>query len=623
MIEANLITIFSVIIIAGVISQIIAARFSIPSVVFLLIFGILLGPHGIDILNPLSFGNALNDIVGISVAIIIFEGAFHIRIQKLLKVPIETAKLLTIGAGISLIGTAALVHYLLNVHWVVSLLVGSLLIATGPTVIMPILKVVPVRERVATILETEGIVNDVTAAILAIVFFEAILLNPFSLTINIYDLIPIFILKFGVGLLVGILTALALINFLRLSFIPPSSAPQLTRLLVLMLALASYAISNSITPGSGIVAAAAAGILSGNSSISYEREVSEFKGDITLLVLSFIFIILAALLDLEILLSLGISGVLVVILIIVLVRSLSVYVSVTGNRFTFSEKIFMMAVAPRGIIPASISMLFAIQLQSFGLFHEANVLVGTVFLVIFTTVSLEAGLSRHIAEYLDVIPMRVIIIGGGRVGRSLSARLSDRGESILIIEQDESQIESLSSGGFSTLTGDGTRKKTLEQAKTNNAKILIAATGDDGSNLLISQLAKNEFGVDMIFSRVNNPDNVSQFEDIGVIAVSSSHATALAIDNIIERPALTAWMTELTRTGDVQEITLTSSQINGKTVSSIASTLPSGCLIALVRRNGEDIIPHGDFVLERGDNVTLLGRKEDVKLAIKLLHPHN
>jgi NhaP-type Na+/H+ or K+/H+ antiporter len=623
MIEANLITIFSVIIIAGVISQIIAARFSIPSVVFLLIFGILLGPHGIDILNPLSFGNALNDIVGISVAIIIFEGAFHIRIQKLLKVPIETAKLLTIGAGISLIGTAALVHYLLNVHWVVSLLVGSLLIATGPTVIMPILKVVPVRERVATILETEGIVNDVTAAILAIVFFEAILLNPFSLTINIYDLIPIFILKFGVGLLVGILTALALINFLRLSFIPPSSAPQLTRLLVLMLALASYAISNSITPGSGIVAAAAAGILSGNSSISYEREVSEFKGDITLLVLSFIFIILAALLDLEILLSLGISGVLVVILIIVLVRSLSVYVSVTGNRFTLSEKIFMMAVAPRGIIPASISMLFAIQLQSFGLFHEANVLVGTVFLVIFTTVSLEAGLSRHIAEYLDVIPMRVIIIGGGRVGRSLSARLSDRGESILIIEQDESQIESLSSGGFSTLTGDGTRKKTLEQAKTNNAKILIAATGDDGSNLLISQLAKNEFGVDMIFSRVNNPDNVSQFEDIGVIAVSSSHATALAIDNIIERPALTAWMTELTRTGDVQEITLTSSQINGKTVSSIASTLPSGCLIALVRRNGEDIIPHGDFVLERGDNVTLLGRKEDVKLAIKLLHPHN
>ena len=110
------------------------------------------------------------------------------------------------------------------------------------------------------------------------------------------------------------------------------------------------------------------------------------------------------------------------------------------------------------------------------------------------------------------------------MGRSLSARLSDRGESVLIIEKEESQIESLSSGGFSTLTGDGTRKKILEQAKANNAKILIAATGDDGSNLLISQLAKNEFGIDTIFSRVNNPDNVSQFEDIGIVAVSSSHA---------------------------------------------------------------------------------------------------
>ena len=177
MIESNLITIFSVVIVAGVIAQLIAARFSIPSVVFLLTFGVLLGPHGVGLLNPMSFGSALNDIVGISVAIIIFEGAFHIRIPKLLRIPSETARLLTIGAGISLIGTAALVHYLLHVDWIVSFLVGSLLIATGPTVIMPILKVVHVRERVGTLLETEGIINDVTAAILAIVFFEAILLN--------------------------------------------------------------------------------------------------------------------------------------------------------------------------------------------------------------------------------------------------------------------------------------------------------------------------------------------------------------------------------------------------------------------------------------------------------------
>ena len=456
MIESNLITIFSVVIVAGVIAQLIAARFSIPSVVFLLTFGVLLGPHGVGLLNPMSFGSALNDIVGISVAIIIFEGAFHIRIPKLLRIPSETARLLTIGAGISLIGTAALVHYLLHVDWIVSFLVGSLLIATGPTVIMPILKVVHVRERVGTLLETEGIINDVTAAILAIVFFEAILLNTTSLS----DLFPIFLLKFGVGLLVGLGSGYVLLNFLKLSFIPPSNAPQLTRLLVLTIAIASFAISNSITPESGIVAAASAGLLLGNSSISYEREVSEFKGDITLLVLSFIFIILAALLDMNILLSLGLSGVLVVVLIMLLVRSLSVYVSVTGNRFTFAEKIFMMAVAPRGIIPASISMLFAIHLQSVGFTREANVLVGTVFLVIFTTVSLEAGFSRYIAEYLNVIPMRVIIIGGGRVGRSLSSRLSERGESVLIIEQNESQIESLSSTGFSVLFGDGNLKKT-------------------------------------------------------------------------------------------------------------------------------------------------------------------
>jgi NhaP-type Na+/H+ or K+/H+ antiporter len=617
--EVNLITLVSIIIIAGVAAQILSSKFQIPSVVFLLIFGVLLGSEGLGLLTSTSFGTALADIVGISVAIIIFEGAFHIRLQKLLQVPTETARLLTIGAAISFIGTAILVHYLLLVSWMVSFLVGSLLIATGPTVISPILKIVHVRDRVATALETEGIVNDVTAAILAVVIFEAMIHNIHSVP----DLLPIFLYKFGVGLLVGGAAALFLIFLLKLSIIPPASVPQQTRLLVLTIAITSYALSNYITPESGIAAAATAGLVIGNSNISFERQLSDFKGDITLLVLSFIFIILAALLDLELLFSLGISGILVVLGITIVVRSLSVYASTMGNRFTNAEKLFMTAVAPRGIIPASVATLFAIQLQSIGLIREANILVGTVFLVIFVTVSLEAGFSRHIAEYLNVIPMRVIIIGGGRVGSSLSTRLSERNENVVVIESNQEKIDSLVENGHSVIHGDGTVKKILEKAGADTSRIIIAATGDDATNLLISQQAKTTFDVESVFARVNNPDNVAQFEDLNVVAVSSSLATALAIDNIIERPALYAWMTELTRSGDVQEIEMTSNNLIGKSVAQLASIFSSGCLIALVTRSDEDIIPHGDLILEYGDKLTLVGTREDVKAAILTCHPHN
>ncbi len=158
----------------GVIAQILADRFQIPSVVFLIAAGVLLGPEVLGVVGPDSFGNALGAIVGLSVAIIVFEGAFHLRAEKLREAPAATLKLITFGAAIALVGTTVAVHFLLSAPWDISFLVGSLLVATGPTVVTPILDVVPTRDRVAAALETEGIVNDVTAAILAVVIFTAI-----------------------------------------------------------------------------------------------------------------------------------------------------------------------------------------------------------------------------------------------------------------------------------------------------------------------------------------------------------------------------------------------------------------------------------------------------------------
>jgi NhaP-type Na+/H+ or K+/H+ antiporter len=613
----NLITLVAALIGVGVVAQLLSDRFRIPSVVFLLASGVVLGPEVLGVVGPDSFGNALSAIVGLSVAIIVFEGAFHLRIDRLREAPSATFKLVTVGAVIALIGTAITVRYALGTGWPVAALVGALLVATGPTVIAPILEVVPVRNRVGTALETEGIVNDVTAAILAVVIFEAIVQDVRAPG----ELFALFTQRLGSGIVVGLAVGAIVFYALRYVDLSPGNAPQNARLLVLGGALVAYGAAEAVATEAGIAAVATAGLLLGNADVPYEEDITDFKGDVTLIVLSFVFIALAALLQFEYLLALGLGGLLVAAAVALVIRPLLVFVSTAGDRFTRGERLFMSFVGPRGIIPASVATLFAVEFRAQGMPEAANILVGTVFLVIFLTVALEAGLARQLAEFLDVIPMRVIIIGAGNVGRTLARRLEDRGENVVLIEQDVNNVETARNAGLTVHHGDGTDTEVLRSAGAENAKIVATTTGDDDVNLLVAQLAESKFSPETILARVNNPGNVDAFEDLGVRAISAVDATAMAFDDYIERPSLVNWMSEIGGEGEVQEIEVTSDELVGKTVSEIGPQLPPRCLIALVSRDGTTIVPDGDCRLERGDHITFIGDDESVAEAMAFAHP--
>jgi NhaP-type Na+/H+ or K+/H+ antiporter len=614
---SNLILLVAGIIGIGVLAQVAAARLRVPSIIFYIAAGLVLGPV-LGVITPESFGSGLTTIVGLAVAIIVFEGAFHLHVDRIREAPAATVRLVTVGAVIALVGTAIAVRFAFGESWELSFLIGALLVATGPTVIAPILRVVPVRDRVAAALETEGIVNDVTAAILAVVFFEAV--SPGTVS---EGLVESFVFRLGTGLLFGILVAGVVYYLLRYIDLSPGNAPRNARLLVLAGALVAFASANTVASEAGVAAVAAAGFLLGNADVPYEKDIADFKGDITLVVLSFVFIALAALLDVSALREVGLPGLAVVAAVSLVVRPLLVFVSTVGDRFAVSERVFISYVGPRGIIPASVATLFAVELNNAGLTREANVLLGTVFLTILVTAVVQGGLARQVAEYLDVIPMRVIIVGGGKVSRALAERLEDRGENVIIVEERESTIERTRNAGYTVVGGDGTDTDVLREAGAENAKTIVAATGDDDANLLVAQLASTKFDVEHVIARANNPDNVDAFEDLGVRTISSALATAWAIDNQIERPAIANWMTDIGRVGDVQEVTVTADSIIGKTMREIGPMLPDRCLVALVKSDDTDNaeVPGADYVIQAGDKVTLLGRREAVRDGMELVGP--
>jgi NhaP-type Na+/H+ or K+/H+ antiporter len=380
--------------VSGVAAQLAARALGVPSIVLLLAAGVLLGPDGANLVRPGELGAALPIIVSFGVAVILFEGALSLDVRRLRREVSAVRRLVLIGGLVTAVGAAAVAHRVMDWPWRLAVVFGALVCVTGPTVVQPLLRRVQVHHRLQTILEAEGIFLDAIGAILTVV---ALKVPPALTAEEVRDVVTGLVRPLGAGIVLGALGA-AVIIYIRRSRHVPEDLENVTSLVcVLML----FQGADMLVPESGIATVVVAGLLVGNFAGREMGALVAFKGQLTVLLLSLLFVLLAADVRVGTVVALGFPGLLTVVLLMFLVRPLSVLVSTLRTRLERRDRLFMSWLAPRGIVAVAVSSIAAQELARHGEPLAAS-LRALVFLVIAVTVVVQGLGARPIAHALGV-----------------------------------------------------------------------------------------------------------------------------------------------------------------------------------------------------------------------------
>ena len=470
----------------GMLAQVGSKHLHLPGIVLLLLSGILFGPDGLNWIKPDSLGPGLHILVGFAVAIILFEGGMNLRISRIMRERNAIRGLITIGALCTLIGGTLITIIFLGWDFRTSILFGTLIIVTGPTVITPLLKRIRVHHGVSTILEAEGILLDANGAIIAVVALE-IAISPSGLSFvkGFYHIIS----RLAIGGILGVTGGFLLTVLFRFRTLIPNG---LENVFILSWVIALFQISNTISPESGIAAVTIAGMTIGNSKTYIQQDLLEFKEQLTVLMIGMLFILLSADVRIEQIYNLGYPGLLAVVLLIMVVRPISVFIGTKHSGLNLNQKLLLSWIAPRGIVAAAVASLFVYELEQHG--FDGTQLRALVFLLIIITV-LSAGLTGgFIAKNLNLKRKSQsgwIILGAHEVSRLLSRLLKQAGDDIICIDEDPNLCLEAEHEGIKVFFGNALDDRTLQRAEPDTRKGIIALSGNEEVNYIFSQRAKH------------------------------------------------------------------------------------------------------------------------------------
>lgn len=511
------------IIILGIVAQWVAWRLKLPAILPLILIGLIVGPlatlyteDGGKLIEPiwngekgLFPGEGLYYFVSLAIAVILFEGGLTLKRSEIKTVGPVISKLITLGSLVTFLSAGLAAHFIFELSWQISFLFSALIIVTGPTVITPILRNIPLKKDVSTILKWEGILIDPIGALAAVLVFEFISVGGgegYTLTALIeFGKILLFGFTFGFTFAHGLAFAI------KKSFIPH----YLLNVVSLSVVLLVFVESEIFAHESGLLAVVVMGMVMGNMDLPNRKELLYFKESLSVLLISILFILLAAninITDLELILTWKTA--ILFAIIVFLIRPLGVFLSSAGSNLLLKEKLFISWVGPRGIVAAGIASLFGSKLISNGV-PGAEYITPLVFMIVLGTVLLNATTARLFAKLVKVFLNKsegILIIGASKVSRLIASYLQKNNRHVVLIDNNETNINKATKLGLEAFSANVYADTLSDFIELSDVGYLMALTGNSDINKYTIDKFKKDFGENGSFRLVdademNNPEN--------------------------------------------------------------------------------------------------------------------
>ncbi|MFM1879629.1 MAG: hypothetical protein RLZZ241_2495 [Bacteroidota bacterium] len=507
------------IVIFGILAQWVAWRFKLPAILPLILIGLLVGPistlfteDGAKLIEPVWNGEAglfpgdgLYYFVSLAISIILFEGGLTLKLSEVSNVGPVITKLITLGTVITFFGAGISAHALFELSWEISFLFSALIIVTGPTVIAPILRNIPLKKDVSAVLKWEGILIDPIGALVSVLVFEFISVGEGQAytrqALVDFGKIILFGFTFGFTFAHGLAAAT------KRNLIPH----YLLNVVSLSAALSVFVISDVFAHESGLLAVVVMGLVLGNINLPNLKELLYFKESLSLLLISILFILLAANVNLEDMWRLYTwkTGVLFAIIVFI-IRPLGVLLSTQGSGLKTKEKLFISWVGPRGIVAAGIASLFGARLVAKGE-PGAEFITPLVFTVVLGTVLLNATTARPFAKIIGVFLKTsdgILMVGASKVSRLIAQYLLRNNRHVVLLDNNPLNIEKAKNQGLEAFTANIYSDNIADNLELTDVGYLLAMTANPEINQFVIEKFQEQFGENGSF-RIADADELN------------------------------------------------------------------------------------------------------------------
>ncbi|MCL6416616.1 sodium:proton antiporter [Aestuariirhabdus sp. Z084] len=493
--EMNSLSLLAMIGVLSLACQWLAWRIRVPAILPLLVCGLLIGP-GLAILDPdLVFGELLFPMVSMAVAIILFEGALTLDLREIRGHGSMVRNLISVGMVVTWAIIAIAAHWIMALSWPLACLFAALVVVTGPTVIVPLLRAARPSAKLANILRWEGILIDPVGALLAVLVYEFIVASQ---EVAIQHAAQAFIMTLVIGFVLGWGAARLTEKAMLGNWMPH----YLRNPAMLCFMLGIYALSNQLQHESGLLTVTVMGMILANRHHLDMESIHEFKETLSVLLISALFILLAARLDVEQVMGLGWSVLVLLCVILFVARPATVWLSAIGTDLKWREKLLLAWISPRGIVAAAISGLFALKLEQEG-WQEAEVLVPMVFMVIIATVvlqSLTAGLLTGWLGLKEKASEGFLIFGANNAAREIATALQKNGVQVRLADTSWENLRLARMENLPTYYGNPVSEHAANHLNLDGLGRVLILSPYQQQNPLVAMHFQNWFAKDKVFA---------------------------------------------------------------------------------------------------------------------------